>query len=46
MRFYNQPHQYYSGINLHARSMFAYIFATAEQAESPAGSLPRTSASI
>ena len=25
MRFYNQPHRYYCGIDLHARSMFTHI---------------------
>ncbi len=25
MRFYNQPHQYYCGVDLHARSMYLHI---------------------
>jgi hypothetical protein len=25
MRFYNQPHAYYCGVDLHARSMFTHI---------------------
>src|SRR3984957_4751865 len=25
MRFYNQQHQYYCGIDLHARSMFVHV---------------------
>jgi transposase len=28
MRLYNQPHQYYAGIDLHARSMYAHILDT------------------
>ena len=25
MRFYNQQHQYYCGVDLHARSMFTHV---------------------
>ena len=25
MRFYNQPHAFYAGVDLHARSMFTHI---------------------
>ncbi len=27
MRFYNAPHSYYAGVDLHARSMFLRILA-------------------
>ncbi len=25
MRFYNAPHEFYAGVDLHARSMFVHI---------------------
>ena len=25
MRFYNQPHQFYAGVDLHARSMYTHV---------------------
>ena len=25
MRFYNQPHAFYAGVDLHARSMFTHV---------------------
>ena len=25
MRFYNQPHSFYCGVDLHARSMFTHV---------------------
>ena len=28
MRFYNQPHAFYVGVDLHARSMFPYVLDT------------------
>lgn len=31
MRFYNQPHQFYCGVDLHARSMFTHILDHAGQ---------------
>ena len=30
MRFYNQPHAYYCGVDLHARSMFTHVVDQAE----------------
>ena len=36
MRFYTQPHQYYCGIDLHARTMYACVLdSTGEIVESP-----------
>ena len=41
MRFYKQPHAFYAGIDLHARSMFTHILdhagATVFERDLPAG---------
>ncbi|HYV38811.1 MAG TPA: hypothetical protein VE988_24215 [Gemmataceae bacterium] len=34
MRFYNQQHQYYCGVDLHARSMYLHILDHQETAAS------------
>jgi hypothetical protein len=40
MRFYNQQHRFYCGVDLHARSMYRYILDQAGQAVLPAPAQP------
>jgi hypothetical protein len=40
MRFYNQPHAYYCGVDLHAGSMFAHVLDHGGATSSPAISPP------